>query len=189
MDRLEGEGFALRHWRDDDLDGLAAMNGDPVGMEHFPSLVNRVATQAMIVRQREAFVETGMGLWVVEAEGRFAGFVGLQIVATDSPINGQIEVGWRLARWAWGRGLATRGARLAIDDGRIRLDVGDIFATTSVFNGRSEAVMRRLGMRRRPDFDYVHPRFPDWVGAPHIVYELPRAPVGSFTPGGGTGPR
>jgi RimJ/RimL family protein N-acetyltransferase len=74
------------------------------------------------------------------------------------------------------------GARLTIEDGRCWRGVGDVYATTSTFNVRSEAVMRRLGMRRRPDLDYLDPRFPTWVGAPHIVYELARASGGSITP-------
>lgn len=172
MDPLEGDGFLLRAWRDEDLDGLAAMNADPVGMAHFPATVDRERSAAMIERERANVASTGMGLWVVETEGRFAGFVGLSRVTRNSPIHGEVEVGWGLARWAWGRGLATRGARLAIDDGRARLGVGDVYATTSVANARSEAVMVRLGMTRRPELDYVLDDFPDWEGAPHIVYCL-----------------
>ena len=169
---LEGDGFVLRSWRDDDLDGLAAMNADPVGMAHFPATVDRERSASLIARQREAFASTGMGLWVVETEERFAGFVGLSTVTRDTPIRGEVEVGWGLARWAWGRGLATRGARLAIEDGRGRLGVGDVYAATSVRNARSEAVMVRLGMVRRPDLDYVLAGYPDWPGSPHVVYVL-----------------
>ena len=171
---LEGEGFVLRPWRDDDLDALAAMNADPLGMAHFPATVDRERSAEFLTRQREALASTGMGLWVVETEDRFAGFVGLSRVTRDIPIHGEVEVGWGLARWAWGRGLATRGARLAIEDGRRRLGVGDVYAATSVRNARSEAVMVRLGMVRRPDLDYALAGFPDWPGSPHIVYVLAR---------------
>ncbi len=171
---LDGDGFVLRPWRDDDLDALAEMNADPVAMAHFPATVDRVRSASFIDREREALIATGMGLRVIDLEGRFAGFVGLSRVTRRSPIHGEVEVGWGLARWAWGRGLATRGARLAIEDGRRRLGVGDVYAATSVRNVRSAAVMVRLGMVRRPDLDYVLEEFPDWPGSPHVVYELVR---------------
>lgn len=56
----------------------------------------------------------GFGLWAaVDGTGRLAGFAG---ACRPGPgwapeLAAATEIGWRLARWAWGRGFATEGWR------------------------------------------------------------------------------
>lgn len=66
------------------------------------------------------------------------------------------EIGWRLARAAWGRGDATHAARLALAFARDTLRLPGVVSFTATTNLRSRAVMERLGMSHRGDFD--HPR-------------------------------
>lgn len=68
----------LRRWRDADLEPFAALNADPVVMEHFPAPLTREQSDAMVARIEETFGREGYGLWAVEvgATGAFAGFVG-----------------------------------------------------------------------------------------------------------------
>jgi RimJ/RimL family protein N-acetyltransferase len=86
-------------------------------------------------------------------------------------IDGEgLEVGWRLARHAWGHGYATEAGQAAIDVAR-RIDARSIWSFTSVGNQRSQAVMRRLGLRFVRNFD--HPNIP--IGdstRPHVLYLL-----------------
>ncbi len=85
-----------------------------------------------------------------------------------------VEVGWRFARWAWGRGYASEAARAAVVYGFDQLKLGDIVSFTAVPNVRSQAVMRRIGMVHDVDGDFDHPRIAD--GHPlrrHVLYRLP----------------
>jgi RimJ/RimL family protein N-acetyltransferase len=82
-----------------------------------------------------------------------------------------VEVGWRLARDAWGHGYATEAARAALAFGFRELGLAEIVSYTTLGNARSIAVMERLGMRR--DIEFEHPLIP--VGSPvrnHILYRL-----------------
>jgi len=49
-----------------------------------------------------------------KAAGAFIGFIGLLYQEEWSEGNHKTEVGWRLDRSFWGRGLATEGARASI---------------------------------------------------------------------------
>ncbi|MDH6137757.1 RimJ/RimL family protein N-acetyltransferase [Kitasatospora sp. MAA4] len=65
-----------------------------------------VNSDASVARFQGEFDERGYGWWAVEvtATGGFVGFAGLDRVDDGLPFSG-VEVGWRLARSAWGHGL------------------------------------------------------------------------------------
>ena len=170
MPELRTERLLLRQWRDDDLAPFAALNADPVVMEHFPGLMSREASDAFAESNRERIAERGWGLWAVEAEGRFIGFVGLN---PPSFMPG-VEVGWRLERAAWGRGYATEAARAAIAFGFDELDLPEIISFTATTNVRSQRVMQRLGMTHDPADDFDHPRVEDPRLRRHVLYRLGR---------------
>ena len=168
----------LRRWRDDDLAPLAALNADPVVMEHFPAPLSRAESDALVARVEACFDEHGYGLWAVDVDGRLAGFAGLwplhAAVPVEPTVAPVVEVGWRLATWAWRHGYATEAAAAAIRDARGRGLVGDLVSFTAVGNVRSQRVMQRLGFRREPAEDFDHPALPQ--GHPlrrHVLYRLP----------------
>ena len=159
--------LVLREWRDDDLEPFAALNADPVVMEHFPSVLDRAQSDALAARIRDHLAEHGYGLWAVEADGAFAGFTGL----CWSEVTGtrQLEVGWRLAQPFWGRGLATEAATAALSYGLDR--VPRVVSFTALTNERSWRVMERIGMRREREFD--HPREDLGHLRRHVLYAAP----------------
>ncbi len=53
---------------------------------------------------------------------------------------------WRLGRAAWGRGLATEGARAALDFAFTTLDLEEVIAIIHPDNVRSRRVAEKLGM-------------------------------------------
>ena len=69
-----------------------------------------------------------------------------------------IELGYRLMRKAWGRGLATEGSRALIADGFARLGVDRVEATTMAANVASRRVIEKLGMSLVEH--YTEERFP-----------------------------
>ena len=165
----------LRRWREEDLEPFAALNADPVVMEHFPAPLDRAASDALAARADAHLAEHGWGLWAVHAvaEDRFAGFTGLAVPRWDPPFGPCVEVGWRLSRWAWGAGRATEAARAALDVAFTELGLEEVVSFTAVGNERSQAVMRRLGMVRDPDGDFLHPSVPAGHPVePHVLFRL-----------------
>lgn len=174
---LETDRLLLRPWRPDDLDRLAVMNADPEVMRHFPACLNRDESAAMMARNQAHFERYGFGWWVVEIKGlaAFAGFAGLFAPRFHAHFTPCIEVGWRLARPAWGKGYATEAGRVCLAFAFDNLALDEVVSFTTVGNDRSRKVMERLGMARRPADDFGHPRLPfDHPQRPHVLYRLPR---------------
>jgi RimJ/RimL family protein N-acetyltransferase len=174
---LRTERLLLRPWRDEDLAPFAALNADPVVMEHFPGRLTRQESDLMVERIGVRFAETGLYLWAVEVPGvePFIGYVGLSAPAFDAAFTPCVEVGWRLDREAWGKGYATEAGRTVVADGFDRLGLEGIVSFTTISNRRSQRVMQRLGMTRDPAEDFDHPNLPP--GHPlrhHVLYRLAR---------------
>ena len=172
---LRTDRLHLRRWRPEDLEPFADLNADPVVMEFFPRTLSRGESDAFADRIEQHFEEHGFGLWAVEVVdgGEFAGYVGLWSATFDASFTPAVEVGWRIARRFWGRGLAPEGARTVVADGFDRLGLPGIVSFTSVINTRSRRVMEKIGMSHDPGEDFDHPA----VAAnsplrPHVLYRL-----------------
>ena len=61
--------------------------------------------------------------------------------------EGEVEVGYRLVRSAWGKGYATEGSRALIERGFTSLGVRRVVASTMVVNIASRRVLEKAGMR------------------------------------------
>lgn len=149
---VETPRLLLRAWRDDDAEPFAAMNADPEVTRYVGGPLARTESDAMLARLRERWAEQGYGRCAVEsrADARLLGSVGL---GPHPAAPGEVEIGWRLVRAAWGRGIATEAALavrdLAFDD----LALPRLVSVTQPANAASLAVMRRIGMRHWRDLE------------------------------------
>lgn len=173
MSGLNTHRLVLRGWREPDLGAWAAMNADPEVRAYFPGLLTREQSEASVARFQADLEGRGWGWWALEvrATGEFIGFAGLDPVEQAMPFTG-VEIGWRLARPAWGRGYATEAARAVLAFGFERLGLAEILAVTAVGNLRSQAVMRRLGMTRDPADDFDDPTVPEGPLRRSVLYRL-----------------
>jgi RimJ/RimL family protein N-acetyltransferase len=151
------------------------MNADPAVMEHFPGTLSRRESDALVERIEAGFEANGFGLWALEvrATGEFIGFAGLDVPEFEAHFTPAVEIGWRLARSAWGHGYATEAGRAALAYGFEQAGLEEIVSFTTVANRRSRAVMERLGMSHDPADDFDHPRLPP--GHPqrlHVLYRI-----------------
>jgi RimJ/RimL family protein N-acetyltransferase len=101
----------------------------------------------------------GFTFWVVErkSDRAFLGFCG--IVRIDEPTStvfGEVEIGWRLRSDMWRRGYAFEAADRVLVYAFEYICPNRIVSRVAARNRPSQALMRKLGMRRRPKLDYVH---------------------------------
>lgn len=168
----------LRPWRPEDLAPFAALNADPLVMEHFPGPLSAAESAALAEGIAAHFDRHGFGDWAVEVPGQapFIGFIGLAVPRFQAPFTPCVEIGWRLASAHWGHGYASEGAAAALAFGFTRLALAEIVSFTVPANRRSIRVMERIGMERSPAEDFDHPQLPE--GHPlrrHVLYRLSRA--------------
>ena len=173
---LETGRLRLRRWRDADRAPFAALNADPAVMEFFPAPQSREASDASIDAWQAQLESRGWSNWAVELveSGEFMGFVGLSVPRRALPCSPCVEVGWRLARRFWGRGLASEAARAALGAGFERIGLTEIVSFTALGNLRSRAVMERIGMRDAHQ-DFEHPGVPEGHALRlHCLYRIDR---------------
>jgi RimJ/RimL family protein N-acetyltransferase len=155
---LETERLVLREWSDADRTPFAAMNADAEVMRYFPAVQTREQSDASADRIAAHFVEHGFGLFALEekASGAFVGFTGFQTVALDCPVRGDLEIGWRLARAVWRRGLAFEAASACLDWLDRKTSVPRVVSMTAAINRPSRRLMGKLGLAHRPELDFDH---------------------------------
>jgi RimJ/RimL family protein N-acetyltransferase len=175
FDTVRTDRLLMRRWLDSDREPFAALNGDPETMTYFPATMTRAASDALVEVIEARFERQGYGLWALEVAetGQFIGFTGLNPMPDDVPGAGGVEVGWRLAKYAWHFGYATEAAKAALDVAFRGIGLSEIWSMTAVLNEPSQAVMRRIGLSEVARFD--HPRIE--VGdplRPHVTYHLSR---------------
>ena len=172
--RLETERLILRDWRVEDIDDFHRLGSDPEVMATLGPLMSRDETAVVIGRFQERANRYGHTLWAAERreDSRVLGFIGAQRGAIPQ-IAGELEIGWRLARDAWGHGYATEGAKATVDWLAENRPGEPVVAITARINARSQAVMERLGMTYRPERDFDHPSIAEGDPLrPHVVYIL-----------------
>jgi RimJ/RimL family protein N-acetyltransferase len=162
--RLRTERLELRGWREGDLDAYAAMYADPEVTRFIGGSVGRDQAWRGLALMVGHWSLRGHGQWAAErrADGCLLGRVGLW-----QPEGWPgLELGWALARHAWGAGYATEAARAAMTWAWAHLDAPALIAVIAPDNDPSVRVARRLGMRAREERELG--------GRPVVVFGIDR---------------
>ena len=159
--RLETERLALRQPQSSDLPAFTSVLTDPEVMRYIGSGQPLTATGAarsleqMIAR----FDVDGFGLCTVErlGDGAVIGRAGLLVWETgevwrpttlaEASGTTEVEIGWTLAREAWGRGYATEAAAAVRDWAFAELGRTRLVSLIAPANKRSIRVAEKLGER------------------------------------------
>ncbi|OLT10150.1 GNAT family N-acetyltransferase [Pseudonocardia sp. CNS-139] len=159
---LETARMVLRPLAATDLDDMAALHADPAVMRY----LGRPATREEVRDERLPWYlgcaerHPGFGYFAAaeKATGVFLGWFLFRPPQDREPRPGEIELGYRLHRAAWGRGLATEGSVALVAKGFTQLDVRRVVATTMTVNRGSRRVMEKAGLRHVRTY---HADFPD----------------------------
>ncbi len=150
---LETSRLRLRPLAPSDEADLVALDSDPEVMRYVgsPAGVKSPAETAERARLRIRETQRGdyepLGFWRIEGRGdrAFHG-VGALIRMPDSD---DVEVAYRLARSAWGQGIATEAAAALVAHALGPLALPRVVAVTYPENQASQRVLDKLGFERR----------------------------------------
>jgi RimJ/RimL family protein N-acetyltransferase len=146
--RLETPRLLLRGWRGRDLKAHAEMYADPQVMRYIGDgrVFDQDRSWREVAMQIGHWALRGYGQWALERkeDGTSLGRAGLW----NPPGWPGLEVGWMLARHAWGQGYATEAGQAAIEWAWRTLDTPELISVIQPDNVASIRVAERLGLRR-----------------------------------------
>jgi len=153
-------------------EAVTANLGGPASVEDIDAGLSRI---------RKSQGDNGFCFWTLErkADEAFLGYCGLKRTnLPDTPVENDVEIGWRLREDAWGQGYATEAATAVLDWAWANLNAPRIVSFTIPANLASQRVMERIGMDRRPELDFAHPNFPpDHQLSAHVAYAADRPQI------------
>ena len=146
---------------DDHLGHEVELDSDPEVMRYLGNGKARTRSQVEELHRRRlatAGVVPGLGFWAGFVDDEFVGWWILEppARADQGPVESQAELGFRLLRRHWRKGLASEGARELIRYGFEDCGLSRIFAETMAVNAGSRATMAAVGMA------YVRTFHLDW---------------------------
>ncbi|MGA0127520.1 MAG: GNAT family N-acetyltransferase, partial [bacterium] len=160
------------------LPDLAKMNADPEVMRYFPATLNSEESVALLQRITEHQRINGYSLFSLHLKesDAFVGWCGLMVVPFEAHFTPAVEIGWRLNKIFWGKGLATEAAEAVLRLGFLELGLSEIVSFTAELNQPSIRVMQKIGMQSEPKDAFDHPKLP--TNHPlqrHILYRLTKS--------------
>jgi RimJ/RimL family protein N-acetyltransferase len=173
----ETERLVLREWGEGDTDRFYAIMNSPAVMRHLGGTQDRESWEAAAGRIQGFQRDFGHTFWLLERkeDGELLGFCGLKRVnSPGTDLTGQFEIGWRLRESAWGQGYAKEAAAASLDLAFGRFGAPHVVALTVPLNAESQGLMKRLGMVRRQDLDFIDPRFGPEMN-PTVIYRIDAA--------------
>jgi RimJ/RimL family protein N-acetyltransferase len=137
---IETERLDIRAWRDEDVPALTAIFEDPLVMRYVS--LGTWTVPGLVDLYRRTYAEHGYGFWALcERDGTVIGDVGFHVFdGTPEP-----ELGYTLARAAWGRGYATEAGRACVDALFAHTDHERALALVDIRNDASLHVLDKLG--------------------------------------------
>lgn len=144
---LETERLIVRELGEEDAQAVLAFNGDPEVMRTTAEPTWTDLAQARLrLREYPDYREHGYGRWglVLREEQRLVGFNGLKFL----PELGETDLGYRLCRDTWGRGLATESSSAIVRYGFEVLGLPRILGLVLPHNHASRRVLEKVGMHR-----------------------------------------
>jgi RimJ/RimL family protein N-acetyltransferase len=163
---LRTERLSLRHFVPQDRDALMDVFGDVEVMRFGDGVQTKAWVEEWLRLCIESYRTRGFGPYAVveEHSGNLIGYCGLFYFAD---VNGQaeIEIGYRLARSAWGKGYATEAVRAVQEYAFNTLNIKRLIAIIDPSNVASIRVAEKIGMHYEADVMFEGYNHPDHVYA------------------------
>lgn len=166
---LETDRLVLRQFTEADAPRLLSLDSDPevmryigpFGLPNEPAYLERIRSYFLPYYERGPH----FGFWVAElkATGEFLGWFHLRdaldyrFAKEASFLPGEFDVGYRMIRSAWGKGLATEMTRTLVARGFARPEVQAIVACVMAANLASCRVLQKSGLK--PCAEFILPGF------------------------------
>ncbi|MEL6805649.1 MAG: GNAT family N-acetyltransferase [Bacteroidota bacterium] len=171
MDKqIETDRLILRDIEEKDIKGIFELDSDPEVHRYLGNKPIKTWSEAESIVNyiRDQYETDGIGRWAVidKASQEFVGWAGLKYERAVRTDMDYYDLGYRLKRKFWGRGIATEASLASLEYGFEVLNLQEIYAGAHIKNTGSNKVLRKVGLRFLETFEYD--------GEPHHWYRMGR---------------
>ena len=155
------------------LSELVRLNADPEVMRYLPATLSSEESAALLQRiiEHQRINEYSLFALHPKESDAFVGWCGLMQVPFSTHFTPTAEIGWRLNKIFWAKGLAPEAAKSVLRFGFLDLGLSEIVSFTAELNQPSIRVMQKIWMKCNPEDTFDHPKLP--LNHPlqrHILY-------------------
>jgi ribosomal-protein-alanine N-acetyltransferase len=156
---VETERLILREILPTDIDGMFALDSDPEVHKYLgnKTVTNKEQIVELINFIRQQYVDHGIGRWAIidKRTNEFIGWTGLKFVtALTNDHKNYYDLGYRLIKKYWGKGIATETAHVSLEYAFSTLNIDEIYAAASIENEGSNKILNKIGMNFIETFYY-----------------------------------
>lgn len=165
---IETNRLILRTIEESDAQGIFELDSDSevhkyLGEQPIQSIEDAKSIIKYIHKQYE---EHGIGRWAVidKMTNEFVGWSGLKYEKEVREEMDYYDLGYRLKKKFWGKGIATETALVSLNYGFQTLNLDEIYAGAHIDNIASNKVIQKVGFNFIETFEYD--------GLPHYWYKI-----------------
>lgn len=166
---IETDRFILREFRMSDIDDLYEMDVDPEVHKYLGNnpIKSKAEVEKYITAVIQQYKDFGIGRWIIEDKetGECVGWSGLKYETSDIDQTMYYDLGYRLKRKHWGKGIAMETSEAAIEFGFDNLNLKKISAAAHKDNAASNKILEKLGFKQTQEYF--------WGKEPCFWYDFP----------------
>jgi [ribosomal protein S5]-alanine N-acetyltransferase len=154
----ETKRFILREILPTDVDGMYKLDSDPEVHRYLGNkpITSKEKIFEVINYIRQQYIDNGIGRWAIidKNTNDFIGWTGLKFVTdTTNKHKNYYDLGYRLRRIYWGKGIATETAYASLDYAFDNLNIEKVYASADCENMGSNKILRKIGFNFIETFD------------------------------------
>ena len=165
---IETNRLILREIEESDAQGIFELDGDPEVHRYLGEkpIKDIEESKSIINYIRNQYEEHGIGRWAVidKKTDEFVGWSGLKYEKEVRDEMYYYDLGYRLKKKFWGRGIATETAIESLKYGFQVMGLKEIYAGAHIDNIASNKILKKVGLKFLEVFEYD--------GAPHNWYRI-----------------
>lgn len=165
---IETKRLIIRTITEDDTQGIFELDADPQVHQYLGKKPIKSMEEATAIVQyiRNQYKNYGIGRWAVidKENNEFIGWSGLKYETQVRSNFNYYDLGYRLKKKYWGKGIATETALLSLSYGFEKMNLSEIYAGADIDNIASNKVLQKVGLKFIETFMYDN--------APHNWYKI-----------------
>jgi len=148
---IETERLIIRDLEEFDAKGIFDLDSDAEVHEYLGRKPIKTINEAeeIINYIRNQYVENGIGRWAIidKKTMDFVGWTGLKYEEKVRENYNYYDLGYRLRKKYWGKGIASETAIESLNYGFNKLDLNEICAAADINNIASNKILKKIGLR------------------------------------------